>query len=495
MGAMILSDGALSQALTASMILAQADNTNLLVVVIVAIVVLLVIALSMASRKNVAQEDQAPPEEVVRPEVEEPTNRPTRDILASRAELDVADLEGIDESQLSLADLKRLRAARMGDNQTSRRKTALEATRESREAHQSLHGDEAAIVVDAPEVPSPEEDAPVSEPEVSTPERPDASQKIKDKLAQAPKAQPKPVETTRALSDGLAKTREGGFGSRFKALFQGDVISPDLLDDVEEFLFTADIGPKAASEIVTAIKKHLKTAEDRSPSAVWDFARGHVQKLLEQREAPLDVDAHHPCVILVVGVNGAGKTTTIGKLASQYKRQGKKVLVVAGDTFRAAAVDQLAVWADRADIPVHQGESEADPASVVYAGIERGVREQMDVIICDTSGRLHTNVNLMEELRKIERVSAKAMTGAPHETILVLDANMGQNAVQQAKTFGSALNLTGLVLTKLDGTARGGVILAVGMELDIPVRFIGIGEAIGDLRAFKAKDFADALFL
>lgn len=372
--------------------------------------------------------------------------------------------------------------------------------------------DEAPVVAKAepkeePKAPAKVEDEPKvtepKEPKAAEPKEPKSPKSdARDKLnaaQKAPKAEPvtsSPKDDGgRSVVDGLERTRKSGFGSRFKSLFQGERISDNLLEEIEEFLYTADIGPKAAEEITSAIQEQVKAEDKRDPAAVWDFVRGYILQMLKRHEEPLDMTGHKPFVILVIGVNGAGKTTTIGKLASQFKRQGKSVLVVAGDTFRAAAVEQLEVWANRADLPLHRGEAEADPASVVFDGITRGVEEGIDVVICDTSGRLQTKTNLMDELRKIGRVAGKALDGAPHETILVLDANTGQNAIQQVKTFGEVLNITGIVLTKLDGTARGGVILGIGKELNVPLRYIGIGEGINDLRPFKADEFAEALFL
>ena len=308
-------------------------------------------------------------------------------------------------------------------------------------------------------------------------------------------AEQDPEEHETSVAEGLSKTRDG-FGKKFFGLFKGqETIDDDLRDHIEEFLYTADIGSKAAKRIIRTLDNKLRDDVKKDPKLVWEFVRSYVTDMLRAREGKLDVNAHSPFVILVIGVNGAGKTTTIGKLASTFKRQGKSVLIVAGDTFRAAAVEQLEVWANRVNVPFHRGKDQADPGSVIYSGIERGVEEGFDVILCDTSGRLHNNVKLMDELRRIPRVSNKALEGAPHETILVLDANSGQNAVQQAKIFGEALDVTGLVLTKLDGTARGGIILGIGEEVKVPVRYIGIGEGIRDLREYDAEEFADALFL
>lgn len=316
----------------------------------------------------------------------------------------------------------------------------------------------------------------------------------------APAAEPPPVEEApaedepKSLAQGLAKTRTGFIG-RLSGLFSGDHLSDDMIDEVEEILFTADIGPHVAQGILDAVEKGLSGEEKQDPARIWGFIREYSSELLKSHEKPLTLDEHKPFVMIVVGVNGAGKTTTIGKLASKYRADGKKVLLVAGDTFRAGAVDQLAVWADRTGIPIHEGADEADPSSVLFAGIERGIEEEMDVIICDTSGRLQTNVNLMDELAKMARVAGKALDGAPHETMLVLDANTGQNAIIQAEKFNEAVQITGITLTKLDGTARGGVILGICDRLDAPMRYIGIGESVEDLRAFDADEFVDALFM
>jgi fused signal recognition particle receptor len=278
-------------------------------------------------------------------------------------------------------------------------------------------------------------------------------------------------------------------------LFSGDQLDEEIVDDVEEVLFTADIGPHVAQQILRAVEDGLTGEEKQDPARIWGFIRSYTAELLEAHEEPLALESAKPFVMLVVGVNGVGKTTTIGKMASKFRDQGKSVLLVAGDTFRAGAVDQLAIWADRTDMPIHQGEPEADPSSVLYAGIERGIKDDVDIILCDTSGRLHSNVNLMDELGKMARVAEKAMEGAPHETMLVLDANTGQNAIAQAKKFNEAVEVTGVALTKLDGTARGGVILGICDELEAPVRYIGIGESVVDLREFDADEFVEALFM
>jgi fused signal recognition particle receptor len=229
---------------------------------------------------------------------------------------------------------------------------------------------------------------------------------------------------------------------------------------------------------------------------VWKRLRVQSEELLAKvGQQPLQVSASPgPAVLMVVGVNGSGKTTTIGKLAHRYAGEGKKVLVAAGDTFRAAAVDQLEVWCQRADVPLHRGKDNADPASVAFAAIERGKAEGFDLVIVDTAGRLHTNQNLMEELKKVTRVCGKASEGAPHEVLLVLDATMGQNAVKQAEQFKQAVQVTGIALTKLDGTAKGGVVLAIAETLGLPVKLIGVGERMQDLRDFDQHLFVQELF-
>lgn len=396
-------------------------------------------------------------------EVKADAPKPKKSALDDRLEVE-APVEITDD--MSLAEIKRAKAAKItGDK--GKRETAVEATEKSKVDHEAKETKEDAGADKLEEV-SAGWDAMLEEESVS--------------------------ETGTKLSEGLAKTRTGFIG-RLSALFKGEELNENLVDEIEEVLFTADIGTSAANDILEAVQEHLNGDQKQDPATVWAFVRQYVLKKLKAREGKLDLDAHSPFVILVVGVNGVGKTTTIGKLASKYKKQGKSVLMVAGDTFRAAAVEQLGVWGERTNIPVHQGEQDSDPSSVIYAGIERGAKEGFDVIICDTAGRLHTKSNLLDELRKMNRVASKVIDTAPHETILVLDANTGQNAIQQAKLFKEAVDISGIVLTKLDGTAKGGVILGICEELDSPIRFIGIGESVTDLREFKADEFVEALFM
>jgi fused signal recognition particle receptor len=295
------------------------------------------------------------------------------------------------------------------------------------------------------------------------------------------------------LSAGLAKTR-GGFVARLGKLFSRKKIDVDVLDELEQVLFTADIGPKTANRLFESIKKELSKDELADPEAIWSKIREESATILSVDSSPVDFGRTKPFVLLTIGVNGVGKTTTIGKIAAKLSREGKKVLLAAGDTFRAAAVEQLEVWGNRADCPVVKGKDGGDPSSVIFDAIKQGVDGDYDVVIADTAGRLHTKKGLMEELQKVGRVCRKALEGAPHETWLVLDATTGQNAIQQAQLFKEAMDITGIVLTKLDGTAKGGVILGICDEMKVPVRFIGIGEQVDDLRVFDPEAFVDALY-
>ncbi len=326
--------------------------------------------------------------------------------------------------------------------------------------------------------------------EATKPDEADETDKAEPELAEP---EPTDAETAAAYKAGLAKTR-GGFVARLGKLFGKKQIDAQTVDELEEVLFTADIGPRAADRIFQAVKTGLSKADLEDPEKIWRQIRKASRQILALDAAPLDLAAKHPFVLLVLGVNGVGKTTTIGKLASRWKAEGKRVLLAAGDTFRAAATEQLEEWAKRAGVDIVKGKSGGDPSSVIFDAIKRGVDEGYDLVICDTAGRLHSNAGLMDELKKLRRVSDKAMPGAPHETFLVLDATTGQNAISQAKTFKADMEISGIVLTKLDGSAKGGVVLGICDELKVPVRFVGVGEKIGDLRPFDPAAFVDALY-
>ena len=306
-------------------------------------------------------------------------------------------------------------------------------------------------------------------------------------------AAPEDAEATAAYRAGLAKTR-GGFVAKLGKLFGKKKIDADILPELEEVLFTADIGPRAADRIFESVKKSLSKDELADAAKIWSRIRQTSTDILTVDAPPMDWTAKRPFVLLILGVNGVGKTTTIGKLAAHLSAQGKKVLLAAGDTFRAAAVAQLDVWAKRANAPIVSGKDGSDPSAVIFEAVKRGVDDGFDVVLCDTAGRLHTKIDLMDELKKVRRVIDKAMPGAPHETWMVLDATTGQNAITQAKTFKDAMEITGIVITKLDGSSKGGVILGICDELKVPVRYIGVGEKLEDLRVFDPAAFVAALY-
>jgi fused signal recognition particle receptor len=304
----------------------------------------------------------------------------------------------------------------------------------------------------------------------------------------------KPVDRdVAALAPGLARTR-AGWVARLGQLFSGKrELDPSMVDEIEKVLLSADIGVRTSGKLLEELRGGLNKQEIKEPSAVWAYLRRRTREILTVDAPPLDVGSHRPFVVLVIGVNGSGKTTTIGKLAAKLREQGKSVLMAAGDTFRAAATEQLEVWGGRVGARVVRGKEGADPSSVVFEAVKQAKAENIDVVIADTAGRLHTKTNLMEELQKVRRVIGKAEEGAPHETWLVIDATSGQNAIAQAQMFTQVMQVSGIVLTKLDGTAKGGVILGIADQLRIPVRYIGVGERVEDLRDFDAEAFAAAL--
>ncbi|MEQ4623986.1 signal recognition particle-docking protein FtsY [Providencia manganoxydans] len=295
------------------------------------------------------------------------------------------------------------------------------------------------------------------------------------------------------LKKGLLKTRQN-LGSGFLGLFTGKKIDDDLFDELEEQLLIADVGVETTRKIIDNLTAHASRKDLKNAEALYGRLREEMSDILAGADKPLVIEDKKPYVILMVGVNGVGKTTTIGKLARQYQSEGKSVMLAAGDTFRAAAVEQLQVWGERNQIPVVAQHTGADPASVIFDAIQSAQAKGVDVLIADTAGRLQNKAHLMEELKKIVRVMKKLDEEAPHEIMLTLDASTGQNAVSQAKLFNDAVGLTGITLTKLDGTAKGGVIFSIADQFGIPIRYIGIGEGIEDLRPFKADDFIEALF-
>ncbi|WP_411960210.1 signal recognition particle-docking protein FtsY [Pseudomonas mandelii] len=344
-----------------------------------------------------------------------------------------------------------------------------------------------APVVEAP-APAPVI-APVIAPVVAAPAVP----------AEVPAEPPRSEETKAGffarLKQGLSKT-SASIGEGMASLFLGKkIIDDELLEDIETRLLTADVGVEATSVIIQRLTQKVARKELADADALYKSLQAELAAMLKPVEQPLKITSQNkPFVILVVGVNGAGKTTTIGKLAKKLQLEGKKVMLAAGDTFRAAAVEQLQVWGERNKIPVIAQHTGADSASVIFDAVQAAKARGIDVLIADTAGRLHTKDNLMEELKKVRRVISKLDADAPHEVLLVLDAGTGQNAISQAKQFNQTVELTGLALTKLDGTAKGGVIFALAKQFGLPIRYIGVGEGIDDLRTFEAEPFVQALF-
>lgn len=306
-------------------------------------------------------------------------------------------------------------------------------------------------------------------------------------------------EKKETLDQGLSKTKESFFAKLSKSILGKSTVDDSVLDNLEETLITSDVGVETTLKIIDKLQERIKRDKYISTNELNSILRAEIATLLKKHDGvfPEDFDAplpHKPYVVLVVGVNGVGKTTTIAKLAYQYKQAGKKVMLGAADTFRAAAVEQLQLWADRVGVPiVHQGMN-ADPASVAYDTLQSALSKDMDVVLIDTAGRLHNKIGLMNELGKIKKVMQKLMPDAPHEILLVLDASTGQNAIEQAKQFTAATDVNALALTKLDGTAKGGVIIGISDQFKIPVRYIGLGEKMTDLQVFNADEFVDSLF-
>lgn len=319
---------------------------------------------------------------------------------------------------------------------------------------------------------------------------------IFDKLFKRTKEQ---EEQKEALDKGLQKTKEGLFSKISKAIAGKDKVDEEVLDDLEEALVTADVGIQTTVEIIERIEKRVAKDKYIGTSQLNDILQEEILGMLTDSSGneheTFDIpEGKKPYVVLVVGVNGVGKTTTIGKLANSYKQSGKNVLLGAADTFRAAAVDQLTIWSERVDVPIVKREMGSDPGAVAFDAVQSAVSRGSDIVLIDTAGRLHNKAGLMEELSKIRRVIGKKIPDAPHEVLLVLDGSTGQNAIEQAKQFTAATDVTALAITKLDGTAKGGVVLAIANQFKIPVKFVGVGERMEDLQVFNKAEFVDSLF-
>ncbi|MBQ0535791.1 signal recognition particle-docking protein FtsY [Providencia huaxiensis] len=378
-------------------------------------------------------------------------------------------------------------AARLAEEQAERERQAAEVARLAEEqAERERQAAEAARLAEEQAA----EEARIAEEEAEA-ER----LRLEEEKNNSPTEQEKPKKAGffARLKKGLLKTRQN-LGSGFFGLFSGKKIDDDLFEELEEQLLIADVGVDTTRKIIDNLTAHASRKELKDAEALYGKLREEMSDILAKVDKPLVIEDKKPYVILMVGVNGVGKTTTIGKLARQYQSEGKSVMLAAGDTFRAAAVEQLQVWGERNKIPVVAQHTGADPASVIFDAIQSAQAKGVDVLIADTAGRLQNKSHLMEELKKIVRVMKKLDENAPHEIMLTLDASTGQNAVSQAKLFDDAVGLTGITLTKLDGTAKGGVIFSIADQFGIPIRYIGIGEGIEDLRPFKADDFIEALF-
>lgn len=435
-------------------------------------------ALRLAEAEEQATKAQAAAERLAEQQAAETARLAAEQVLAAQLAAEKAESERIATEQAAKAQAE-VEALRLAEEQAEiarlAEQQAAEATRLA--AEQALAEQLAAEKAEAERIAA-------------------AQIQAEQPLEQQPEPQAKPAKESffARLKRGLMRTSEN-IGSGFIGLFRGKKIDDELFEELEEQLLIADVGVETTSRLINSLTEHASRKQLKDAEALYDLLRDEMQKTLDPVAIPLvPENANGPFVILMVGVNGVGKTTTIGKLAKQYQRQGKSVMLAAGDTFRAAAVEQLQVWGQRNNIPVIAQHTGADSASVLFDALQAAKARKIDVLIADTAGRLQNKSHLMEELKKVVRVMKKLDPEAPHEVMLTLDASTGQNAISQAQLFQEAVGVTGMTISKLDGTAKGGVVFAIADKFKIPLRYIGVGEQIDDLRTFNSKEFIDALF-
>jgi fused signal recognition particle receptor len=472
------------------LLLALTANASILVGVVILVAAALLVAL--LARAAVARKKPAPPAQLERkaelpkieiPEVAAPAERVQREQRA-REELERAQahlqtardaLDRDPDSSAARAEVQRYER----EISDLRRKLDYEQRKTAEAVEKARKLAEAAAREEAEARARAEEEA-----------RAEAERRAQEEARRKLVEQ----ETGRTLSEGLARTR-GGFMARLNAFLGASrELDDKALGELEEILFSADVGVRTATALLDNVRERLQRNELSDLSKVKSALREEIERILSVSAHGGLPDTPAPFVVMVVGVNGTGKTTTVGKLAAKLKSKGKSVILGAGDTFRAAAGEQLDVWADRAQVPIVRGKDGSDPGAVLFDAVARARNEKIDVVLCDTAGRLHTKANLMDELKGVKRTLGKAHAGAPQEVLLVVDATTGQNAIQQARQFHDSLGVTGFVLTKLDGTAKGGVIIGICDELKIPVRYVGVGEKVADLKEFDPHEFVAALF-
>jgi fused signal recognition particle receptor len=472
--------------------------------VLLLFVALMVLALRKLFRKppRAPEKPAKPPVPGEAPKPELPAETPELRVELPKTDAELARLREAEEAHARAEELARqreqaARAAREATDATERTRLEAEATalkaKEEEEKKAEYRAKKAAEEETRERKRREREEAELllAEQKAREAEEAAAARRAEEEAERAKMR----AEAGKTLAQGLDKTKSQGFMARLNGLFgQSRQVDESVLGELEEILFTADIGVRTASSLVELAREKLKRNELSNPERIKALIREEVARIVDLPVPKSLEGGGPPHVVMVVGVNGAGKTTTIGKLAAQLTGAGKKVVLAAGDTFRAAATEQLDVWADRAKAELVKGEDGSDPGAVVFEAVKKAKETGADVVIADTAGRLHTKAPLMEELKKVHRVMGKALQGAPHEVLLVLDSTNGQNAIQQAKQFHEAVGVSAIALTKLDGTAKGGVIIGICDELKLPVVWVGVGEKIADLRRFEPREFVRALF-